>query len=119
MSDYRKLLVWQRAHELNLRVAQVAPLMRGGTLASLRNQMIRAAHSIPSNIVEGRGQKSEKQFASFLRIAINSSSELEYHLQTAHDMRAVERREWLQLEKEVVEVRKMLYGLVSRLESPE
>jgi four helix bundle protein len=119
MSDYRKLLVWQRAHELNIRVSRIAPDLRGGALASLRSQMIRAAHSIPANIVEGRGQKSDKHFAAFLRIAVNSSSELEYHLQTAHDLRAMERREWLELDKEIVEVRKMLYGLISRLEKSE
>lgn len=42
--------------------------------------------SIAANIIEGRGQKTDREFARFLRIALNSTSELEYHLITARDM---------------------------------
>ena len=45
--------------------------------------------SIPANIVEGRCQKSERDFARFLGYALNSSTELEYHLIVARDFRAI------------------------------
>ena len=48
--------------------------------------MVRASMSIAANIIEGRGQKTDREFARFLRIALNSTSELEYHLITARDM---------------------------------
>lgn len=41
---------------------------------SLRNQMVRAAMSIPANIVEGSGQESRLEFGRFLRYAANSAS---------------------------------------------
>jgi four helix bundle protein len=51
--------------------------------------MFRAAASIPANIAEGRRQESEKEFGRFLRYALNSASELEYHIILARDTKAI------------------------------
>ena len=50
--------------------------------------MIRAAMSVPANIVEGRWQISEREFCRFLRYALNSCSELEYHIVIGNRSRA-------------------------------
>ena len=71
--------------------------------------------SIPANIVEGRGQKSERDFARFLGYALNSSSELEYHLVVARDVRAISLNDFKSLFDQLIEVRKMLHGLIRRL----
>ena len=84
-------------------------------MASLRDQMMRAAMSIPTNIVEGTGQESGKEFCRFLSISLKSSSELEYHLILAHDLRAITRSDFESLSSQVIEVRKMLYGLRARV----
>ena len=74
--------------------------------------------SIPANIVEGREQKTEAAFARFLRIALGSASELEYHLLAARDIRAISEHEYRSLSHQVVEVRKMLHGLLRRIDGP-
>jgi len=81
----------------------------------LRSQIIRAAMSIPANIVEGRRQASEREFARFLRIAINSGYELEYHLIVARDIGAISQADCASLLRELIEVRKMIHGLIKRL----
>jgi four helix bundle protein len=81
--------------------------------------MIRAAMSIPANIVEGRGQKSERDFARFLGYALNSSSELEYHLVVARDIRAITLNDFSSLLSQLIEVRKMLHGLLKRITTPK
>src|SRR4051812_18690769 len=53
---------------------------------SLRNQMVRASASIPTNIVEGSRQASRRDFGRFLGYALNSASELEYHLMLSRDI---------------------------------
>ncbi len=116
MADFRKLLVWQRAHELHLRVCRIARDIRGATYMSLRSQMVRAAGSIPANIVEGRDQKTDRQFSAFLRISVNSSSELEYHLLAARDLGTLSSRDFDSLVGELKEVRSMLYGLIRTIE---
>ena len=57
MSDFRKLKVWRKAHALALAVHRTASGIRGQSNAALRTQMVRAAMSIPTNIVEGAVRK--------------------------------------------------------------
>ena len=52
MQDFKKLLVWKKAHALVLNVYRAAGRIRGILHQSLRSQLIRAAMSIPTNIVE-------------------------------------------------------------------
>jgi four helix bundle protein len=115
VSDFRKLQVWRKAHELALRVHHVAGGIHGSRNVSLRSQMVRAAMSIPANIVEGSGQESRRDFGRFLRYATNSATELEYHLIIARDIRAISLTDYAALIGRTVEVRKMLRGLIKRV----
>jgi four helix bundle protein len=116
MADFKKLAVWRKAHALSLNVHRVAGRIRGTLHLSLRSQMIRAAMSIATNIVEGRGQKVGRAFARYLRISLNSTSELEYHLITARDMGVLSEKDFVSLLAQVIEVRRMLHGLINRLD---
>ncbi len=91
--------------------------IRGAQYISLRSQLIRAAMSIPANIVEGREQASEKDFARFLRYSIGSASELEYHLIIGRDMELISQESFNSLLEKLEQVRKMLHGLIGRLDS--
>jgi len=73
--------------------------------------------SVPTNIVEGCGQQSTREYSRFLRIALNSTTELEYHIVAARDLAAVRASDSLTLISQVIEVRKMLYGLLRYLKS--
>jgi four helix bundle protein len=119
MGDFAKLHVWRKAHALALNVHRVAIGIRGPSYASLRSQLIRSAMSIPANIVEGRGQKSERQFGRFLGYAINSSSELEYHLIVARDAKLISLADSRSLLDQTIEVRRMLHGLLRSLSNSE
>lgn len=72
--------------------------------------------SIPTNIVEGREQRGDAAFARFLRISLASATELEYHLLAARDIGAISASDHLSLAGQADEVRKMLHGLIRRLE---
>jgi four helix bundle protein len=111
VSDFKKLVVWRKAHSLALSVRRVATTIRGADNASLRNQLVRAAMSVPTNIVEGTGQKTGKEFSRFIGIALNSASELEYHLMMARDDHLIAVSDVKSLLSRTIEVRKMLHGL--------
>jgi four helix bundle protein len=115
VSDFKKLHVWQKALALSLAVDRVCKKIRGVQYASLRSQLFRAATSIPANIAEGRRQESEKEFARFLRYALNSSSELESHLIVARGCEAISEDDFRSLVTQTIRVRKMLYALLKRL----
>lgn len=115
MSDFKNLLVWQKAHALGIHTYRVAKGIRHSGDIAMRSQLVRAAMSIPTNIVEGRRQPSDKEFARFLRIALNSAFELEYHLLAARDMEAIGKKDAAALLEQLIEVRRMLHGLLNRL----
>ncbi|MBA2687770.1 MAG: four helix bundle protein [Gemmatimonadaceae bacterium] len=96
-------------------VDRVAKRIRGGANSALKNQMIRAALSVPTNIVEGRAQRSEKDFARFLNYALGSAEELDYHLLIARDVKAITENDYRQSIATLSEVRKMLRGLIKKL----
>ena len=116
VSDFRKLDVWRTSHALVLNVHSAVKEIRGADYASLRNQMLRAAMSIPTNLVEGVGQKSGREFGRFIRISLNSSNELEYHLLLARDFEVLEPDRFTTLVTQTVQVRKMLHGLLRKID---
>ena len=117
MGDFKKLHVWRKAHALAIAAHRVAATLRGSKHAALRNQLIRAAMSIATNIVEGRGQKSDRDFARFLGYSINSTAEFEYHTIVGRDTDAIRKSDAISLLAQAIEIRKMLHGLIARLES--
>ncbi|HVF38404.1 MAG TPA: four helix bundle protein [Gemmatimonadaceae bacterium] len=117
VADFKRLRVWRKAHALALNVDRASVKIRGQRYAALRNQLVRAAMSIPANIVEGRAQPTERNFGRFLGYALGSAAELEYHLIVARDVRALSDSEFISLLSQLIEVRKMLHGLIAHLKN--
>jgi four helix bundle protein len=115
VADFRKLRVWRAAQDLTIDVHRVFGRMRGPRSASLCDQVLRAAMSVPTNIVEGSAHASEREFARFLRYALASVSEVEGHVQLAHDLEMIKEADLVVLLERVVDVRKMLHGLLKKL----
>ena len=119
MQDFRKLDVWQKAHSLAKAIYMIFGRLQGRHLVVLSDQVFRAALSVPTNIVEGRAHKSDREFARYLRIALASAAEVEYQIFFARDVEAIGAVEFRTLNAQVVEVRKMLAGLIARLDKPQ
>ena len=86
-------------------------------LFGLISQIRRAAASIPTNIAEGCGRTSNKDFAHFLQIAIGSATEVEYQLLLAYDIKYINDDDYQVLTDETVAVRKMIIKYQSELKS--
>jgi four helix bundle protein len=86
MGDFKKLDVWRKAHALMLNVYRSTKRIRGAEHISLRSQTVRAAMSVSTNIVDGNGKRSPRDFIRFLGYSIDSATELEYHLLVARDL---------------------------------
>ena len=115
MQDYRKLKVWQKAHSLAINTYAVSAYFRAPEAWPLRDQMLRAAISIPSNIAEGSGRGSNPDFKRFLWHSLGSCNELEYDLQLARDINVLPVDRYTGLDAQVAEVRRMLVGLVESM----
>ena len=116
MQDFRNLQVWQKAHKLTLDTYAVsATNIAHPRYFSLRDQLTRAAISVPANLAEGCGKTGDRELRRFVRVSLGSASELEYHLLLAHDLGLLPGPEYERLAAATVEVKRMLSGLAARL----
>ena len=111
MQDYRKLVVWNRAHSFVLAAYRAISLFPTEERFALTSQTRRALISIPANIAEGRSRVSERSFASFLDIAGSSAAEADYLLLLARDLGYLEPPRYEPLGVEIDEIRRMLNAL--------
>ena len=114
MSDFKKLLVYQKAMRFAKRMPEYYPRVRK-TNRRLADQLDRAVESIGDVIAEGRGRATDRGFANFVTMAIGSTNEAEHHLERALDRSIITEAEHRSLTDDVIELRKMLIGLRRRL----
>jgi four helix bundle protein len=117
MKDFRELKVWEKAHQLTLAVYQATAAFPKAELYGLTSQMRRSAASIPTNIAEGCGRGSDDDFRRFLQIAMGSASELEYHLLLSHDLGYLATTDCDHLSGTVIEVKRMLASLITKIKN--
>jgi four helix bundle protein len=115
MQDYRNLKVWQRAHEMTLRLYRMTTTFPPDERYGLTSQIRRAAASIPANIAEGSARNSDKDFARFVHIAMGSAAELDYHLLLAHDLDFMDSKSHQDAATELSEIRRMLNAFSQKL----
>jgi four helix bundle protein len=109
MHNFRKLTVWNSAMNLTVELYQLTEAFPKHEIYGLTSQMRRAAVSIPSNIAEGSGRGSDKDFGRFLDIAISSCFELETQLEIALRMSLLQEDDYLKVSDSCSQVQKMIY----------
>ena len=112
MSDFKTLKVWGKAHELTIHAVRLAVRMRGPGSTIIRHQWLRSAMSVPTNIAEGTGKQSDPEFARFLRIALGSLTESEYHLILSRDLGLITSKDFEITNEKTQAVGKMLAALI-------
>lgn len=118
MRDYRELIVWQKAHRLTLDVYALTKAFPRDEMFGLTSQLRRAATSIPSNIAEGAGRRTNTDFARFLDIAAGSCNEVEYQLLLALDLGYLDEPTYTPLTARLAEIRRILTRLTQKMRDP-
>lgn len=113
--DFRKLRVWEKAHQLTLGIYGVTRGFPKEESYGLTSQMRRASSSVPSNIAEACGRHGDNEFTRFLDIAAGSASELEYQLLLSHDLGLLAPADYNDLAAGTREVKQMLSALIQRV----
>ena len=108
---FKDLKVWQKSVDLAVMVHRAVKLLPREEQYSLSDQMRRAAISIPSNIAEGQGRNSDKEYINFLSIARGSLWELETQLEICVRLGYVEQSIIADTLDLITEVSKMINGL--------
>ncbi len=114
-ADFKDLLVWQKAMDLVAVTYQLVKLLPKEEQYDLASQMRRAAVSVPSNIAEGQGRKSDREFLRFLSIARGSRAELETQLLLSVRLGYLSAKQVAPALSLCAEIGKMLFSLAETL----
>ena len=116
MRNYRDLEVWKYSHKLTLELYQASRKFPKEEMFGLTSQLRRVAISVGANLAEGCGRRTTAEFARFIRIAMGSASELDYHLLLCRDFEFLTGAFYDRTSKELIRVRKMLSALLASVE---
>ena len=118
-SDFRELKVWQKSMDLTIEIYSLVKNLPREELYSLSDQMRRAVVSIPSNIAEGAGRNSEKDFVRFLAQARGSLWELSTQLEICERLNYLDKRQTEVAVGTIIEIGKMINALSNSLLSKQ
>ncbi len=115
--NFKELLVWQKAMDLTVFVYQLTSAFPKEEKFGLTSQIQRCAVSIASNIAEGSGRVSKKEFQHFISIAMGSSFELETQIILAFRFNYITEEQLKVFTEMISPVQKMTFGLYNSLEN--
>ncbi|UUV21350.1 four helix bundle protein [Paenimyroides aestuarii] len=117
MNYFKELKVWQKAIELVTETYLVTKEFPKDELFGLVSQIRRCVISIPSNIAEGCGRKTNKDFSNFLGVALGSSFEFETQIIISKNIGYLTNEQFILLESEIQHIQNMIIKLQSSLEN--
>ena len=113
IQSYRDLVVWQKAMDLTIEIYKLIKNMPKEETFALSDQIRRAAVSIPSNIAEGQGRVTAKDFIRFLSMARGSLCEHSTQIELCERLNYLERSQTTPIHDQISEIAKMLYALAN------
>ena len=116
VQDYRDLEVWQQAMELVVVIYRQTGTFPRDEMYGLTNQLRRASVSVPSNIAEGQGRRTTKEFLNHLSIARGSVLEVQTQIEIASRLGYLDPDQTSQLHCQVTVVVRLLNGLINALD---
>ena len=117
MRDFKKYDIWKEGIHLVKKIYALSQNLPSEEKFGLRSQMSRCAVSIPSNIAEGCGRETEKDFKRFLQIALGSAFELETQIIICNELGFVSNEENAALGSDVKKIQKQITSLINRISS--
>lgn len=115
MSNFRSLMIWQKSITLTTKIYNSTKKFPKEEQFRITSQIRRSAVSIPSNIAEGFGRDSNKEYVRFLNISIGSLFELQTQLEISKNIEYLTEEEYTILYDDSREVERMLVSFISKI----
>jgi four helix bundle protein len=113
--SYRDLIVWQKAMALVTDVYRATESFPAREIYGITNQVRRAAVAVPSDIAEGKGRISKKEYVQMLSRARGSTYEVQTQLEISRNLSFLAADAFEILEMKAAEVGRLLNGLITKL----
>jgi four helix bundle protein len=115
MNDFKSLKIWQNAHRLVTQIYKLTGTFPKSEQFGLTSQLQRAAISIVTNIVEGYGRETKKDFNHFLVISRGSLQETRSLLLIAHDLGYISAKSSNKLDDEYLKLKISINAFIKTL----
>ena len=115
MSNFRSLMIWQKSITLTTKIYNSTKKFPKEEQFGITSQIRRSAVFIPSNIAEGFGRDSNKEYVRFLNISIGSLFELQTQLEISKNIEYLTEEEYTILYEDSREVERMLVSFISKI----
>ena len=115
IKTYRDLLIWQKSMALVSEVYKLTKSFPNEEMFGLSAQLRKASVSVPSNIAEGYGRNSTKDYVRFLHIAIGSLYEIQTQIEIAFELKYLPSEDFTRLDKLMKEIERMISSLLRKL----
>ena len=116
MQDFRKIIVWQKSHELALLTYRLTADFPREETFGLRHSLRKTAVDITAYIAEGAGKPNDREFAASVNFALSLAMKLEYYALIAFDLELLRADLYEKYSNDIVEVKKMLAGFKRSLD---
>jgi four helix bundle protein len=113
--SYRDLIVWQKAMALVTDIYHATASFPAREIYGITNQVRRAAVAVPSDIAEGKGRLSKKEYVQMLSRARGSAFEVQTQVEISRNLAFLTNDGFADLEMKAAEVGRLLNGLITRL----
>lgn len=117
MKDFKSQVIWQRSHKLTVEIYKETKKFPQEEIYGLTSQIRRAVSSIPTNIAEGCGRRTNAELANFLNIASGSASEVEYELLLAKELGYITVEQCDLWTNDICELRSMTAAYMKKLKT--
>lgn len=114
--SYRDLIAWQKAMELVTVIYRATDSFPRREIYGLTSQVRRSALSVPSNIAEGKGRGSKREYVMFLYRARGSLLEAQTQLEIARNLEYIQPETFDDLDAQCAAAGKTLNGLIASIE---
>ena len=115
MKAYRDFRIWQKSVDLVQYTYVITAAMPKSEKFGLISQIRRCSVSIPSNIAEGYGRRSKKEFARFLHISMGSLYEYQTQIEIAYKLNYTSETSFIALFEKSREIERMISALINKL----
>ena len=116
MRNYKTIKAWQLGDDLTVEVYKLSSNFPKDELYAMTSQIRRAAYSVPANIAEGAGRRTQKDYLRFLDITRGSLNETEYFLHLAYRLSYIDKVTLDSITKYLISTSKCLNGLIRAVE---
>ena len=110
--SYRDLVAWQKAMTLVTEIYQATEHFPAREMYGLTNQVRRASVAVPSDIAEGKGRISKKEYVQMLSRARGSIYEVQTQIEIGHNLGFLDARQFKELLAKADEVGRLINGLI-------